>query len=88
MSKAMYANKEASNGCSMYDPCPICFKCKAKASHLYERCVSCPVEFCGHSEKQRAMLIRRENFAITVSDETAKKLVAWDEERKQKNGDA
>lgn len=74
MSRAQEKNKELSNGCSMYDPCPICFKCKVKASHLYQRCVECPVEFCGHSEKQRAMMIRRENFAITVTPETGRQL--------------
>ncbi|WP_422661693.1 hypothetical protein ACK8P5_26590 (plasmid) [Paenibacillus sp. EC2-1] len=83
MIKAQEKNMELSNGCSMYDPCPICFKCKAKASHLYVRCFDCPVEFCGHSEKQRAMLIRRENFAITVSKETERKIAEWTEQRKR-----
>lgn len=74
MSKAMYINKQLSNGCSMYEPCPICFKCMVKASHLYERCQNCPVEFCGHDHKKRSWAIRRENFAITVTPETGEKL--------------
>lgn len=62
--------KALSKGCSMYDPCPLCFKCMNKATHLYIRCETCPLQFCGHSHKQRAMMIRRENFAISVSKET------------------
>lgn len=87
MSKTMYKMKEMANGCSMYDPCPICFKCKAKASHLYQRCVDCPVPFCGHSEKQRAFMIRRENFAITVTRETARRIAEWTECRKKKEAE-
>ena len=63
--------KELSGGCSMYDPCPICFKCQNKATHLYVRCEECPLQFCAHNHKQRAFMIRRENFGITITDEAA-----------------
>lgn len=76
MSHARDIKKAQSNGCSMYEPCPICFSCMVKATHLYERCANCPVAFCGHNHQKRAMMIRRENFAVTVSPETGEKLKA------------
>ena len=60
---------EQSEGCPMYEPCPICYKCQMKASHLYLQCQDCPLEFCGHDDKQRNLLIRKENFAIKLSEE-------------------
>lgn len=72
MSRAKENNKALSKGCAMYEPCPLCFKCMVKATHLYERCVACEVQFCGHNNKQRNIMIRRENFAINVTDETGK----------------
>lgn len=75
MSNAKETNKELARGCAMYDPCPICYKCIAKASHLYRRCEECPVQFCGHNHKQRSYMIRRENFAITVTKETGEKFL-------------
>ncbi len=71
-SKTQQKLKEMSNGCSMYEPCPLCFKCVVKASHLYERCINCPVDFCGHNHEIRGRMIRRENFAITVTEETGR----------------
>lgn len=53
--------------CDWYDPCPICFKCRLKASHLYAKCARCEVKYCGHNEKTRNRMIRRENFAIKQS---------------------
>jgi hypothetical protein len=49
--------------CMRYKPCPICFKCMHKASHLYVKCQNCSVPLCVHSEKERAAMIRRENFS-------------------------
>lgn len=70
MSGKKQMNLELSKGCSMYEPCPICFKCQNKATHLYARCITCPLDFCGHNHKQRAFMINRDNFAIKVSKET------------------
>lgn len=72
MSKAKENNLALSKECAMYEPCPLCFKCMVKATHLYERCVSCEVQFCGHNNKQRNIMIKRENFAIDVTNETGK----------------
>lgn len=74
---------EMSKGCSMYDPCPICFNCMNKAAHLYVRCQNCEVPHDGHTHKNRTMLIRRENFAVTVTDETGKALVEFVENKKK-----
>jgi hypothetical protein len=73
MSKTAHLMKEMSKGCALYEPCPLCYKCMVKASHLYIKCENCEVPFCGHNHKQRSYMIRRENFAIKVSDETAAK---------------
>lgn len=54
--------------CDMYLPCPICFKCRVKASHLYLKCQRCEIPFCRHSEKDRNFMIRRDNFAIKQSE--------------------
>lgn len=76
--------KEAANGCSMYEPCPICFKCQNKATHLYVRCEECPVQFCGHNHKQRSFIIRRENFAIKITDEAGKHFLEASERMRQR----
>lgn len=81
MSDAKQIKLELSKGCIMYDPCPLCFNCMNKAAHLYERCANCEVPHDAHSYKNRTMLIRRENFAITVSDETGKKLADYMDNR-------
>jgi hypothetical protein len=47
-----------------------------KATHLYDRCAECPVAFCGHNEHKRNLMIRRENFAISVSPGTGEQLKA------------
>lgn len=60
----MYLAEARRVGCSRYDPCPICFKCRVKASHLFKKCENCQVPFDRHSEKDRNFMIRRENFAI------------------------
>lgn len=82
-SDAKQLNKEASNGCSMYEPCPICFKCQNKATHLYKRCEECPVQFCGHSHKHRSFIIRRENFGLKVTNETGQQFLDASENLKQ-----
>lgn len=70
-----YEDAAAKVGCENYDPCPICYKCRRKASHLYQMCALCEVHVCfRHTEKTREMFIRRENFAITVTDEVAEAL--------------
>lgn len=49
--------------CSRYQPCPICFKCMLKASHLFIECQNCEIPICSHNEKARNWMIKRENFA-------------------------
>lgn len=60
--------------CKMYDPCPICFKCRNKASHLYVRCQTCQIPVCVHTYEQKKKMILRKNFKIKVSEETIKKI--------------
>lgn len=49
--------------CPRYDPCPICYKCRQKASHLFIKCQICRIPVDGHRERDREFMIRRENFS-------------------------
>lgn len=75
---------EMSKGCEMYDPCPINYQCINKAAHLYKRCADCPVPHAAHNHKARAWAIRRENFAIDISDETGRQLDELSKRAKEK----
>lgn len=61
--------------CNMYDPCPICDKCKNKASHLFVRCQTCKIPTCTHSYRDKNKMIRRDNFEIKANDEELIKLI-------------
>lgn len=56
------------HSCPRYDPCPICDKCRAKASHLYKSCETCKIPICSHTYEDRAKMIKRKNFTILVTD--------------------
>lgn len=60
--------------CPRYDPCPICDKCRNKASHLYVACQTCKIPICSHTYSDRDKMIKRKNFEITVTDEIMKKI--------------
>lgn len=53
--------------CPRYDPCPICDKCRAKASHLYVACQTCKIPICSHTYHDRDQMIKRKNFEIKVT---------------------
>lgn len=61
--------------CKRYNPCPICYKCMNKASHLYKSCQTCKIPFCNHTYADRKLMIRRKNFEISVTDEVEKELL-------------
>lgn len=52
--------------CPRYDPCPICDKCRNKASHLYVACQTCRIPMCSHTDEDRSKMIKRHNFKIIV----------------------
>lgn len=56
--------------CPRYNPCPICEKCKNKASHLYSSCAKCNIPICVHSYRDIMRLIKRKNFIVTIRDKT------------------
>ena len=56
--------------CPRYDPCPICDKCRNKASHLYVACQTCNIPICSHTYKNREDMIKRDNFVHLVPKET------------------
>jgi len=63
------ANEQKFLTCNMYDPCPICDKCKNKASHLFVRCQTCKIPTCVHTYEDKNKMIRRENFEIKPDKE-------------------
>ena len=55
--------------CPRYDPCPICDKCRAKASHLYKACETCNIPICSHTYADREKMIKRNNFTQIITPE-------------------
>ena len=55
--------------CPRYDPCPICDKCRTKASHLYKACETCNIPICSHTYADREKMIKRNNFTQIVTPE-------------------
>ena len=66
--------------CPRYDPCPICDKCRAKASHLYKACETCKIPICSHTYADREKMIKRENFTIIVDKEVMEAIQQIDKE--------
>lgn len=58
-----YQEEARRQRCPRYRPCPICYKCREKATHLYVKCEGCRIPPCGHKEADREFMIRRENFS-------------------------
>lgn len=56
-------------GCSRYNPCKLCYKCKNKASHLYVKCQICRVPICVHKHSDIAKMIKRKNFTVKLPKE-------------------
>lgn len=65
--------------CPRYDPCPICDKCRAKASHLYKECEECMIPICAHTYADREKMIKRKNFVHYVSHEVMEEIKRLDE---------
>lgn len=61
--KQIYEEEANRVRCNRYDPCPICYRCRVKASHRFLKCQNCKVPPDGHRERDREYLIRRENFS-------------------------
>ena len=66
--------------CPRYDPCPICDKCRAKASHLYVACQTCKIPICSHTYADRDKMIKRKNFEMKVSKEVMDAVMEIDKE--------
>lgn len=60
--------------CPRYDPCPICDKCRNKASHLYVACQTCQIPICSHTYQDREKMIKRKNFTIIAEHETMEEI--------------
>lgn len=60
--------------CPRYDPCPICDKCRNKASHLYVACQTCQIPICSHTYEDREKMIKRKNFTILVEHDTMEEI--------------
>lgn len=66
--------------CPRYDPCPICDKCRAKASHLYKACETCNIPICSHTYADREKMIKRNNFTQIVTPEVMTAIEELEEE--------
>ena len=66
--------------CPRYEPCPICDKCRNKASHLYVACQTCKIPICSHTYEDRDKMIKRKNFEIKVTEEVMNVIKKIDEE--------
>lgn len=66
--------------CPRYDPCPICDKCRNKASHLYVACQTCQIPICAHRYEDRAKMIKRKNFTIKVPHEVMETIHSLDKD--------
>lgn len=66
--------------CPRYDPCPICDKCRAKASHLYKACEACKIPICSHTYADRDRMIKRKNFELIVEPEVMDTIKQIDKE--------
>lgn len=60
--------------CNRYEPCPICYKCRVKGSHVYAKCDDCPIQICVHEPKIIDKWIIRDNFAQEIPKEVAEYL--------------
>jgi hypothetical protein len=67
--------------CPRYDPCPICDKCRAKASHLYVACQTCKIPICSHTYDDREKMIKRNNFTTIVTPDVMNAVKALDKEQ-------
>lgn len=59
------------SSCIRYEPCPICYKCRVKGSHIYHKCDKCPIELCVHQDEHIGYFIKRDNFETSMSKEVA-----------------
>lgn len=66
--------------CPRYEPCPICDKCRNKASHLYVACQTCRIPICSHTYADRDKMIKRKNFEIKVTEEIMNTIKEIDKE--------
>lgn len=75
---------ERIGGCNRYLPCELCYKCLNKASHLYQKCQTCRIPICVHTEADRKLMLRKENFKIETSKEVNNILEELSNEFKEK----
>ena len=69
----LYAQEAERMRCPRYDPCPICYKCRNRAAHLFVKCQICRIPADAHTERDRNFMIRRENFSPRFELPSAKK---------------
>jgi predicted amidophosphoribosyltransferase len=74
MSRKREEMLKRSKGCPNYKPCPLCYSCENKATHLYVECESCEVPWDHHNHTAKSYMIKRPNFAIRVSEEAKEQL--------------
>ena len=76
-------NEKRFHICPQYQPCPVCHKCKAKASHLYVKCQTCTIPICRHTYGDAKKLIKREPFTIRATEEMAQMILEIEKDAKE-----
>ena len=76
-------NEKRFHICPQYLPCPVCHKCKAKASHLYVKCQTCTIPICRHTYGDAKSLIKREPFTIRATSDMAEMILDMEEKAKE-----
>lgn len=71
---------ELGSTCSRYEPCPICFKCRVKGSHIYDKCDKCALDICIHKDEHIGYFIKRDNFTTPMPEDVAIYLKKLEEE--------
>ena len=74
------AHEPKFKSCPRYDPCPICDKCRNKASHLYVACQTCQIPICAHKYEDREKMIKRKNFVIKVPHDVMETIRSLDKD--------
>lgn len=56
------------SACIRYEPCPVCYKCRVKGSHIYSKCDKCPIDICVHKDEHISRFVVRDNFETPMSE--------------------
>lgn len=61
--------------CMHYHKCPVCYKCMNADPSSYQECRECidGKDRCKHNDYKRSLVIKRENFDLSLTEGTLNK---------------